>query len=610
MSLNYLQLLHQYQPLVTGVLHIGCQRDDFMAYKKTGVERIIYVDSEPAIFNRLFKEHGKSKKIKVLNCSLGAAIAPLNPSPKEEEAEKPQKSKLKKMLSSLADLAQLDVEVTQQQTIDTLTFQRSKYNLLKISGAESIDYVLGGATKTLKSVDYIYLNIRPGDFFTVFSENLLEGFHKLRTEENEKGETIIWLSRNPEEPPVPEVIVEDVSEPVINKGEGEQLNPEMEQAVADALLSGTKEAINDAIDNQEADTSTEPVLSEAEGLSVTEQEIHIEQAPEEIIPEPETPAAAYPVSGMQPEDEELEDLSNFTKAEMPLFEQEFIPELFNEEVTSPISVTRKIVSVPKQFCQEAGPANENDFEQWYFNNLKEGELLTRKRYYLPIMWSAYYRQHDCTKKYKPFKELQDFINSIDRTKKYYTICQYSKGILNNLGGIDIKVFASCGRQVDYPMPLLRQPHSYICNNMRDIFASFSGDITKNIIRDFIFTKFGNHPSYQFFNNDNNLAAYCYFLSRSVFALCPPGEAEQTLRIAEAMQYGAIPVLITDNVINPHNIPFSEYGVIIPVKEMEWLHVILSGISKEEIEQKQKRVVEVYAAYYTAQANKKLISVNL
>lgn len=592
--MSYTQLINQYKGLITGAIHIGCKRDDYRAYSTNGVERIIYVEPDATVFARLFKEYGKNKKIKLLNCSIGA------PKPVEEKKQD-KKSKAKKVFS-LADIASAVEVVAEANTIDTLHFQRSKYNLLKISDVESIDFVLGGASKTLKSIEYIYLCISPGDFYTVFSENILDGFYKHRTIEQDDGKTIIWLSRNAEEPPMP---IFEPEQEVLEAGEPlSELDPE--------ILNGTPEEISSDI---VADDDVDELIAGASVIAdvvdiANDENPELEQpVVEEPTPEPEMPAASYPVFNEAPTEED--DFSDFTKAEIPLFKfEDDVNYIFRDETTQPFSIPRKIVSVPEKFCNWKGSENENDFEQWYFKNLKEGELITRKRHYLPIFWNMYYRQNDCERFYDPYKELQVFLNSIDRSKKYYTICQYPKGILNSLHGLDIKVFSAApGKYNDFLLPMLRQPHVYPLNNIRDVFCSFLGN-NKNIIRDFVFLEFKKYSNFYAFHHDNNAAGYCYFISRSLFTFCPPGDGELTHRITEALQYGSIPVIITDKELNPCGVPFAEYGVVIKINELEQIKGILESIRPEEIEQKQKRGVEVYQQCYTFQSVKKIIFSNL
>lgn len=587
--MSYTQLINQYKGLITGAIHIGCKRDDYRAYSTNGVERIIYVEPDATVFARLFKDYGKNKKIKLLNCSIGA--------PKPVEEKKPDKKSKAKKVFSLSDIASAVEVVAEANTIDTLHFQRSKYNLLKISDVESIDFVLGGASKTLKSIEYIYLCISPGDFYTVFSENILDGFYKHRTIEQEDGKTIIWLSRNAEEPPMP------IFEPEQKVAEVEQLH----EAAEEKLVETSEKNITDIITHGETAEfiSGEPLVDAANNESTE----HGHAVVEELTPESEVPVVSYPVFNEVPEEED--DFSDFTKAEMPFFKfEDDVNYIFRDETTQPFAIPRKIVLVPEKFCNWKGSENENDFEQWYFKNLKEGELITRKRYYLPIFWNMYYRQNDCTRFYEPYKELQDFLNSIDRSKKYYTICQYPKGILNNLHGLDIKVFSAApDKYNDFLLPMLRQPHVYPLNNIRDVFCSFLGN-NKNIIRDFLFLEFKKYSNYYVFHHDNNAAGYCYFISRSLFTFCPPGDGELTHRITEALQYGSIPVIITDKELNPCGVPFTEYGVVIKPNQLEHMKGILESIRPEEVEQKQKRCVEVYQQYYTFQSAKKIIFSNL
>lgn len=195
--------------------------------------------------------------------------------------------------------------------------------------------------------------------------------------------------------------------------------------------------------------------------------------------------------------------------------------------------------------------NTPPFEQWYMLNYGNADQCARL--YLPVQWTALY----CNNQYggcsKTQMRIQAFLDGLDKTKKYYTIVQYDDGILNDLAGFDIKVFAMSGPRVDYPLPLLCQPHKYqFPNCKKDIFASFVGRITHSV-RAALVKQLNGLPGYYISSEQHNLKDYCHILARSKYALCPRGYGQTSFRIQEAIQYGAIPVYISDDFIVPYNI---------------------------------------------------------
>jgi hypothetical protein len=221
---------------------------------------------------------------------------------------------------------------------------------------------------------------------------------------------------------------------------------------------------------------------------------------------------------------------------------------------------------PMQFSRYPSD-NAVTFERWYLNNWTQSD--ERERVYLPIQWTALY----CNNGYgnAPIKHtIQKFIGGLDRDKKYYTIIQYDDGILNDISYLDIKVCAMSGKQIDFSLPLLCTPHKFgfTDNPKRDIFASFVGNIT-HPIRDRMIKQLQNVEDYYISTKHHALFDYCQIMRRSKYALCPRGYGANSFRIQEAIDFGAIPVYISDEFIFPYNMPSFLFGPIIPVKAEEF-----------------------------------------
>jgi hypothetical protein len=225
-----------------------------------------------------------------------------------------------------------------------------------------------------------------------------------------------------------------------------------------------------------------------------------------------------------------------------------------------------IVTVPVQFRLKHPfkypPSNHLEFERWYFETYSPA--MEADRLYLPIHWTSYY----CANKFgadpRSIKHLQSFINSLDRSKKYYTICQYDDGPDNkdriNFKELDIKVFGMAGGRNDYPIPLVCQPQPIKKVQNRDLYASFVGKITHEIRGKMIKALEGIEGCF-ISTKDQKMDEYCTTMARSVFALCPRGYSATSFRISEAIEHGAIPVYISDKHLLPYNLPF-DYGLII------------------------------------------------
>lgn len=259
------------------------------------------------------------------------------------------------------------------------------------------------------------------------------------------------------------------------------------------------------------------------------------------------------------------------------------------------------VQVPAHF-QPHPPSNyptdnHTDFEHWYWMNYTPHS----GRLYLPVMWTAYYCRHKYGKDPRAIESLQNFLNTLDRTKKYYTIVQYDDGVLNDVSMLDIKVYSMSGKPMDHPLPLVCQPHDPIPRTQRPIFASFVGRMT-HPIRETL-SMFKGRESWFISEKSMNLNRYCDVLNRSIFTLCPRGYGPSSFRIMEALQFGSIPVYISDQFIEPHFIPFRTYGILVNPDQVYMLPTILGAANVSELQTAGKLA---YDLYYTYEANKQII----
>lgn len=196
--------------------------------------------------------------------------------------------------------------------------------------------------------------------------------------------------------------------------------------------------------------------------------------------------------------------------------------------------------------------NLHEFERWFFDNTQPDEI--NGRTYLPIFWTGYWVSNNYGAKERGRNHMQRFIDTLPRDKKYFTICQYDDGPMVDFKDLDIIVFGMSGGRIDYPIPLLCQPHGFRFDCKRDIFASFIGGDTHPIRKELVKQFAGVKDCVVNFKKVP-LKEYCHVLARSVFALCPRGYGKSSFRIAEAIQYGAIPVYVSDEFVLPYNDEF-------------------------------------------------------
>lgn len=273
---------------------------------------------------------------------------------------------------------------------------------------------------------------------------------------------------------------------------------------------------------------------------------------------------------------------------------------------------RGMIEVPRHFnelCFHPFPYpkdNHEVFEEWYFHHYEEIPGMT-ERLYLPIFWTGYYIRANYGKDQLKLQHLQRYLNTLDTSKKYYTIVQYDDGIkpFNDLSHLDIKVFSMSGEPMDCALPLICTKHRYAYKGERDLFANFIGKITHPIRQHVIDTVKGN-LKYTINTATLELEEYCKILSRSIFTLCPRGYGKTSFRIMEAIQYGSIPVYISDEFIEPHGMFFDAYGILIKENQINDMDEILTSIPTWVIKLKQDELPNVFKVLYSYEGNKALI----
>lgn len=272
----------------------------------------------------------------------------------------------------------------------------------------------------------------------------------------------------------------------------------------------------------------------------------------------------------------------------------------------------KIQSVPFIFRKEdihPYPADNIPSGEYWFSQKIKDEDIKGDRIYLPVSWTAFYKQANYGNNKDLLKVLQNFLNTLDTSKKYFTIIGWDDGILNDISHLDIKVFSMAGGRKDYGLPLICQPHAIKFNNKKDIFCSFVGRIT-NPIRQEIVNAYTGKEGYYVSTKAHALPDYCRILSRSIFTLAIRGYSATSFRIMEAIEYGSIPVYVSDLFYEPHGIDFNTYGVKINSSDYKDIDKVLRSINKEEIEAKQKMLPEIFERLYSFEGNRKLILENL
>src|SRR5687768_8872764 len=177
--------------------------------------------------------------------------------------------------------------------------------------------------------------------------------------------------------------------------------------------------------------------------------------------------------------------------------------------------------VPEEFLNrikaEHPPGNKPIFEEWFFDNRDVSP--PHNRIYLPIFWTSFYVNNNYGNDEQAKQRLQYYLDHLDASKKYYTLLQYDDGVLNDVSGLDIKVFGSGGGRIDFPIPLICHPHPYTFDIRCDVFASFAGSMTHPIRRKMV-QNFRHR--YKIHMKHLPIKDYCELMARSIFSLAPRG----------------------------------------------------------------------------------------
>jgi len=243
------------------------------------------------------------------------------------------------------------------------------------------------------------------------------------------------------------------------------------------------------------------------------------------------------------------------------------------------------------------PKNNVIFEEFFYDKFINKKI-NSDRIYLPIFWTNYY----ISKNYGrgDLSELQIFLNSLDRTKKYFTIVQYDDSILNNIDDLDILIFCQGGwgkyKNKSYIIPLNCQGD--IVESNKEIFASFIGRKTHHI-RNYIFDNFKNNSNF-YLSDSIDYNKFKDVMSKSIFSLCPRGYGLTSFRICESLQSGSIPVYIYDQDFIPlkEQFNFSDIGILIHEEDISNIDNILSSKTKYNIDKYVENGRNIYREYFS------------
>ena len=252
------------------------------------------------------------------------------------------------------------------------------------------------------------------------------------------------------------------------------------------------------------------------------------------------------------------------------------------------------------------PFNDMIFEDYFYHYFTNNKF-ELNRIYLPVLWTNFYLSRNNGDGF--MDDLQEFLNSLDRSKKYFTVLQYDDGILQNISDLDIKIYGAGGGGAknvpqknlgQNPIPLLCKPSPHINKTRpRNILASFVGALNnRHVVRDAMVKEFKDKDGVLVRGN-SGYQVFADMMERSLFALCPRGYGATSFRICEALQYGTIPVYIYDRPWIPWKgyFNFEDIGILCDQSQISSLYEQLKNVTDEQIRMMRENGKMIYLDYF-------------
>lgn len=249
------------------------------------------------------------------------------------------------------------------------------------------------------------------------------------------------------------------------------------------------------------------------------------------------------------------------------------------------------------------PYHTGDYLEDYFFNRFEKENPLTERDYIGISWTTLY----CDNKREG---LQQFLNSLPKDRKYFTVSQHDDAPQELLPPDTICFSAGGNIQGSniIPIPLIcsKLPIEFIDTHKRELLASFVGSAT-HPIRIKMANACKNNKDIIIYIKDwnptvskNEFETFINLTLNSIFCLCPRGYGLNSFRLYEAMQLGSIPVIITNNFYLPwkDELNWEEFAVLIDNSQIQDLPNILKSYSTDKIKNMREKIKEVYPKYFT------------
>lgn len=271
--------------------------------------------------------------------------------------------------------------------------------------------------------------------------------------------------------------------------------------------------------------------------------------------------------------------------------------------------TLEILDIPSKFrpkykskypCYNIGLNFE---EQIYDIIYKKKDTIKTKLVYLPIYWTSIYCERRCKNGRLRISDLLDYIEKLDKNKKYFTIVQDAHGVIVReiLNDLDILVFSAGGGGLNVREKLTKkkQNREYFIGNTGDHILPLiclpklrSHCLDKTLKCSFM-GRIETHPCRKsmkdilqsddfIVSNTNNITEYKNLMAKSKYSLCPRGYGYTSFRLYESIFMDSIPVYIwEDKCVLPFQDKFDwwKFALIVESKDIEKIPYIIDSIDE-------------------------------
>ncbi len=290
----------------------------------------------------------------------------------------------------------------------------------------------------------------------------------------------------------------------------------------------------------------------------------------------------------------------------------------------------KILDVPREFqpiYKSVYPkySSGKNIEEIFYDMFKNSkDTIETDLIYIPVFWTSYYVLHNHSNNINP---LIEWLDTLDKTKKYFTTIQYDTGICVKDLQLPILVFSAGGGGLNTLSSYMPTKYNYYDKNGRHIFSGNKGNIdiplmckplfpSLNIEKDIYCSFMGRYDTHfcrvtmhnTLYTNNKfnfyqsvNFEKYKDILNRSIFTLAPRGFGYTSFRLFEAIMANSIPIYIWhgekilpfDDIIN-----WEDFSVIINASDIKKLPDILEKINISEKQYNLKKIKDKFTFEHT------------